>query len=449
MMAPDQPVKAKYVILGNSAGAVGAIEAIRALDHEGSIVAISDEAYAPYSRPLIADFLAGTRSLTQILYRASDFYVKKGVVPVLDAKVEKVDFEARRVFMADRTRFPEPILFEKLLLAVGGLPFVPPMEGSDKKNIFTFTSLKDAVTIKTRVGDINKILVIGGGLIGICVTEALVKLGKRVTIVELLDRVLSMNLDKASSEIYKKRLEGRGVTLITKDSVAKFVGRSSDDTKVGGAILKSGDRIDCDMVIVAIGVRPRLDLVKGTAVKVNKGIKVDRHMETSVPGVYACGDVAEAYDFVWDQDRLSPIWPNAYLGGRIAGNNMAQKVSEYPGSTGMTSFTYFDLPVVSAGMNMLPSEDVGRAGNVTDQECARYEVLMKSAKDNFYRKVIIKDGFIKGFIMINDVTGAGILTDLMRDRVEVSKFREALMSEELGIAHLPQEMLPARLRGEH
>jgi NAD(P)H-nitrite reductase large subunit len=115
----------------------------------------------------------------------------------------------------------------------------------------------------------------------------------------------------------------------------------------------------------------------------------------------------------------------------------------------MTSFTYFDLPVVSAGMNMLPSEDVGRAGNVTDQECARYEVLMKSAKDNFYRKVILKDGLIKGFIMIKDVTGAGILTDLMRDRVEVSKFREALMSEELGIAHLPQEMLPARLRGEH
>jgi NAD(P)H-nitrite reductase large subunit len=448
-MAGDGPVTTKYLIIGNSAGAVGAIEAIRQVDTDGLLTVVSDEGYAPYSRPLIAEFLAGTRTLDQILYRTSDFYMKKGVVPILDAKVERLDLEARQVWFADKKRFPEPLGFEKLLLSTGGLPFVPPTEGGDKKNIFTFVTLKDAVTIKTRVGDVNKVLVIGGGLIGMCVSEALVKLGKRVTVIELLERVLNVNLDKAGSEIYRKRLESRGLTVITKDSVERFVGRSSDQSRVGGAILKSGKRLDCDMVIVAIGVRPRLELVKGTAVKVNKGIAVDRHMETSVPGVYACGDAAEAYDFVWDQDRLSPIWPNAYLGGRCAGHNMAGKPSEYVGSTGMTSFTYFDLPVVSAGMNALPSEDVGRAGKVTDEECARYEVLMKTAKDGFYRKLIIKDGRIKGVIMVTDITGAGILTDLMRDRVDVRPFREALMSEMLGIEHLPKEMLPARLRGDH
>ena len=448
-MAGDGPVTTKYLIIGNSAGAVGAIEAIRQVDTDGLLTVVSDEGYAPYSRPLIAEFLAGTRTLDQILYRTSDFYMKKGVVPILDAKVERLDLEARQVWFADKKRFPEPLGFEKLLLSTGGLPFVPPTEGGDKKNIFTFVTLKDAVTIKTRVGDVNKVLVIGGGLIGMCVSEALVKLGKRVTVIELLERVLNVNLDKAGSEIYRKRLESRGLTVITKDSVERFVGRSSDQSRVGGAILKSGKRLDCDMVIVAIGVRPRLELVKGTAVKVNKGIAVDRHMETSVPGVYACGDAAEAYDFVWDQDRLSPIWPNAYLGGRCAGHNMAGKPSEYVGSTGMTSFTYFDLPVVSAGMNALPSEDVGRAGKVTDEECARYEVLMKTAKDGFSRKLIIKDGRIKGVIMVTDITGAGILTDLMRDRVDVRPFREALMSEMLGIEHLPKEMLPARLRGDH
>ena len=421
----------KYMIIGNSAGAVGAIESVRSLDKEGTIAVITDEGYAPYSRPLIADFLGGTRTLGQILFRSSDFYTKKEVTPILDARVGRIEFEKKRVWFADTKRFPEPLGYEKLLLATGGLPFVPAVEGGDKRNIFTFTTLKDAVTLKTRVGDIRKVLVVGGGLIGICVSEALVRLGKKVTVIELQDRVLNVNLDKAGSELYMKRLDSRGVTVITKDSVVKFLGKSIDENLAGKAVLKSGKEIDCDLVVVAIGVRPRLDLVKGTTVKVNKGIMVDRHMRTSVPEIYACGDVAEAYDLIWDMDRLSPIWPNAYLGGRVAGSNMAGKVTEYPGSTGMTSFTYFDLPVVSAGMAILPSEDVARAGQMTDKECASYEVIMKTAKDGFYRKVILKDGQIKGFIMIKDISGSSILTDLLRKKIDVRGFRESLMVEDL------------------
>jgi len=421
----------KYLIIGNSAGAVGAIESIRNLDKKGTIAIITDEGYAPYSRPMIADFLAGTRTLSQILFRSSEFYTKKDVTPILDAKVQRIDIEQKRVLFTDTKRYPEPLGYEKLLLATGGLPFVPPVEGGDKRNIFTFTTLKDAVTLKTKVGDIKKVLVVGGGLIGICVAEAMVKLGKKVTVIELQDRVLNVNLDKAGSELYLKRLESRGVTVITKDSIIKFLGKSIDDTLAGKAVLKSGKEIDCDLVVVAIGVRPRLDLVKGTPVKVNRGIVVDRHMQTSVPGIFACGDVAEAYDLIWDQDRLSPIWPNAYLGGHAAGSNMAGKVSEYPGSTGMTSFTYFDLPVVSAGMAILPSEDPARAGQVTDKECASYEVIIKTAKDGFYRKVILKDGKIKGFIMIMDTSGSSILTDLLRKKVDVRPFRESLMVEDL------------------
>jgi NAD(P)H-nitrite reductase large subunit len=423
--------RSKYVIIGNSAGAVGAIEGIRNRDKEGAITAITDEGYAPYSRPLIADFLAGTKTLSQILFRSSDFYTKKDVTPILDARVERIELEEKRVWFADTKRFPNPLAYESLLLATGGSPFVPPIEGGDKRNILTFTTLKDAVTLKTKVGDVMKVLVVGGGLIGICVSEALVKLGKKVTIVELQDRVLNVNLDKAGSELYCERLESRGVEIVTKDSVVRFLGRSVDGGSVGKAVLKSGAELECDLVVVAIGVRPRLDLVKGTAVKVNRGIVVDRHMRTSVPDVFACGDVAEAYDFIWDQDRLSPIWPNAYLGGRIAGDNMAGRASEYPGSTGATSFTYFDLPVVSAGMSVLPTEDPLKAAQVPDEECARYEVLMKTAKDGFYRKVIIKDGLLKGFIMVNDTSGAGILTDLMRHKVDVRPFREALMAEDL------------------
>jgi NAD(P)H-nitrite reductase large subunit len=181
-------------------------------------------------------------------------------------------------------------------------------------------------------------------------------------------------------------------------------------------------------------------------------------MMTSVPDVYACGDVAEAYDFVWDDNRLSPIWPNAYMGGRTAGMNMAGRKVAYTGSTGMTSMNYFDLPIVSAGMHTVPKGEEGGPGGQGGEgpQASRgpppssYEVLFRSKPEKgFYKKFILKGGVIKGMIMINDIKGAGIITDLMRDKVNVSAFKQSLLNEEFGLAHLPKGMLPGRLRGEH
>lgn len=438
----------KYVIIGNSAGGIGAIEAIRQVDKEAGIIVISDEKYIAYSRPLIAEYLAGEKDVDQILYRPADFYEKRDVHPLTDAKVEKIDLDMKQIILEDKERVKGPITYEKLLIATGGTPFVPPMKGVDMKGIHTFMTLDDAKGIRAEVDKAEKVLVVGGGLIGICVTEALVKLGKRVTIVELLDRVLSMNLDKLGSNLIRRRLYEKGVELITGNSVESFVPSKDDPERVGGAELKMGMKVDCDLVIVAIGVRPRIELVKDTKVKVDRGIVVDRHMETSAPDVFACGDVAEAYDFVWGENRLSPIWPNAYLGGRVAGLNMAGKDTTYEGSTGMTSFTYFGLPVVSAGMHSLSKEDMGK--HEEDQTGPRYEVLFKTVPEkDLYKKFVLQDGVIKGMIMVTDIKGAGVVTDLMRDKVDVSSFKQSLLEEEFGIVHLPKDMIPSRLRGEH
>jgi NAD(P)H-nitrite reductase large subunit len=186
----------------------------------------------------------------------------------------------------------------------------------------------------------------------------------------------------------------------------------------------------CELLIVAIGVQPRLELVAGTGIKVNRGIVVDRHMATSVPDVYACGDVAEAYDFVYGENRLTPIWPNAHMGGRIAGFNMAGVPTEYAGATAMNSLKYFGLAIVSAGMVNPPDES--------------YEMLSQK-HDHTYKKVILKDGRISGMVFVGDIEKSGIVFNLMKDRVNVNSFKEALVADDFGLVSLPEEIWRPRL----
>jgi NAD(P)H-nitrite reductase large subunit len=200
--------------------------------------------------------------------------------------------------------------------------------------------------------------------------------------------------------------------------------------EVSGVALDDGRSMACDMVVIAIGVRPRLDLVTSNGVKTNRGIIVDRRMETSVPGVYACGDVSQAYDFVYGEDRLTPVWPNAYAGGRVAGLNMAGRKAEYQGGTAMNALKYFRVNILSAGMVSPPDDS--------------YELLIKRG-GGIYKKVILKGGLITGLIFVGDIEKAGIIYNLMKDRVNVAAFKETLVAEDFGLASLPEAVWRERL----
>ena len=165
-------------------------------------------------------------------------------------------------------------------------------------------------------------------------------------------------------------------------------------------------------------------------IMVNRGIVVDRHMATSMPNVYACGDVAEAYDFIYGENRLSPVWPNAYTGGRIAGLNMAGRPTEYQGGTAMNSLAYFGINTVSAGLVSPPDNG--------------YEVI-SSRHDDIYKKMIIKNGLIVGMVFSGDIEKSGIIYNLMKDRVDISSFKEVLVADDFGLASLPEEIWRARL----
>ena len=422
-MGNRKAIRTEYLIVGNSAGGIGAAEAIREVDKKNRITIVSDEPYLTYSRPLISKYLSHERTVDEILFRPADFYSQNNIELLLDIKVQHLDLQHKIAQLGNG----EQITWNKLLLATGGIPIIPRMRGGNKKGVFTFLTVNDAVAIDEFIKDGFEAVVIGGGLIGISVTEALVKRGVSVTVVEMKDRILNTILDEVASSIAEETIRQAGVRVVTNQTVAKVIG----ETRAEGVVLDNGERIRCDLVVVAIGVLPRSELVSGTEIKVNRGIVVDRLMSTSYPGVYACGDVAEAYDFVYDTNRLTPIWPNAYIGGRVAGYNMAGVRAEYRGGTAMNSLNYFGL-------------DIATAGAVTTPPDRNWEEISRR-DDGVYKKVILGEDLVVGMVFVGDIEKSGMIFSLMRDGVNVADFKPALLADDFGLAYLPREMWQERL----
>jgi len=415
---------AKYVIVGASASGVGAVEAIRAVDPTGTITVVTEEACAYYSRPMISDLVSGKADLQKMKCKNDDFFAKYGTEVRINKKVTALNISEKTLTLEDG----EKVSYDKLLLATGGKPFVPKMEGQEKDGVFTFTTLSDAQRLAAKIDSINprSAVVIGAGLIGISVTEALVKRGLKVTVVELQEKILSLLLDPKASDIVEVVIRKAGVNFATGQSVQKILGRPENEAAVGGVLLTKGEAVPCDLVVVAIGVIPRTELVAGTLVKTNRGIVVDNTLQTSVPDVYASGDVAEAFDFILNMNRLLPLWPLAVEEGRVAGSNMAGKKATYGGGTNMSSLKYFGIPIVSIGNSNPKADDT------------TVEVMVKlDEENNVYKKLVLKDNIIVGMTMVNCIERAGVLFNLMKKRINVKKFKQSLLSDDFSLAVLP------------
>lgn len=419
-------MKTKYLIIGNSAGGIGAAEAIREVDKIGSITIAGEEPYAAYSRPLISKYVAGEYTPEAMRIRSEKFYEINHIDVVLGHKAYKLDTANKTATLDDGTE----IVYSKLLLAPGGKPIIPRMEGMGKAGIFNFLNLADAKKVEEYLPEVRRAVVIGGGLIGISATEALVKRGIKVTVVEMKNYPLNTILDEPAGRIAEFAIKKYGVNIMTGRTVAKIMG----EDRVTGVVFDDGHEMVCDMVVVAVGVFPRVELAQAAGITVNRGIVVDNHMMTSVPDVYACGDASEAFDYVYGSGRLSPVWPNAYIGGRVAGYNMAGLPTRYRGGTAMNSLNYFGLEMATAGMASPPSPE-------------GYEVL-KSEGAGTYRKLVINaEDKLVGMIFMGDIDKAGVYFGLMRDRIPVTAFKKKLLADDFGLAILPKEIIEERLTG--
>ncbi|MBI3814462.1 MAG: NAD(P)/FAD-dependent oxidoreductase [Nitrospinae bacterium] len=426
----------KYLIIGNSAAAIGAAEAIRKNDKGNPVIIISDEPHRVYSRPLISYLLAGLVTEDRMYYRDENFYKDNNIETIFDKRVTGVDVKKRQALLEDKKR----IDYDRLLIATGGTPFVPPIKGKERKNVYTFTKWKDAENIikltttppftKEGRGGIKKAVVIGAGMIGIKAVEGLHAVGVDVTVVELASEVLSRALDKDASRIVQRRMEDAGIEVITSNEVIEITGRGD---LASGVVLRDKKKIKCDLVIIAIGVIPNTGFLKESGIKINRGIVVDEKMETNIKGVYAAGDVAEALNIITGEKMPIPIWPLAQRQGAIAGDNMSGGDSVYKGGFPMNSIEFPGVPTISMG--------------ITDPRGEGYESFIKndSANGN-YKRIILKDNKIVGAILVgDDIDRAGILTGLIKEQTPVTAFKDKLLDRNFGFVHLPKDLRKEKL----
>jgi NAD(P)H-nitrite reductase large subunit len=413
-----------YLIVGNSAAAIGAVEAIRPVDPEGTITLVAAESEHTYSRPLISYLLAGKVDEAGMGYRPADFYESHRVETILGDEVVKVDPETKTATTASGRELP----YDKLLLATGGKPFVPPIPGAEGVDgIFTFTEYEDARRVESLLQKetVRQAVVLGGGMIGLKVAEALIARGLKVTIVELADRLLANTFDKTASVMLEEALKGKGAAVCLETTIEKV---DSNQGRLRGVMLASGHEIYCRALVVAIGVRPNMAYLEGTGVETNRGIVVDNTLRTSHPDIYAAGDVAEAYDLLLGQKRPIPILPLAYRQGMIAGRNMAGLQDSYVGGMAMNSIEICDLPTISVGITAVSDGEDG------------YEVLTsKNDEKNTYKKVVLKGNRMVGAILVGDIDRAGIYTGLIERGEDVAGIKKHLLSDQFGLMSLDPE----------
>jgi len=415
-----------YVIVGNSAAAVGCITGIRKVDKETPITVISYETFC-YSKPMIADVLVDFPR-EKLVYRDESFFKENRVELILGHRAVKVNTESKVVVLDSNELVP----YEKLLISTGAKPFIPPIPGTDKEGVFTFTELSQAEAFKEYLSSsgAEEIVVVGSGFIGLEVAYFLSKRGFKVTVVELLERALARAIDERGSQIVESLMEEAGVKFLFKSSVSEILG----DDKVTSVKLSSGEVLKADAVVVAVGVRPNTELARSAAVKVNRGIVTNDRMETSAPDIFAAGDCIECLDITDGERKPIPLFPLAFEQGFVAGLNMAGKKVDYLGALPLNSLKFLPTPVLNAG--------------IVQPQDSSYEVLVNDQfeEKGFYRKAVLKDGRLVGFVAIGEIDRVGILTNLIRQKIDVSSFKERLVELDFGLVDLPKWWRDEKLR---
>ncbi|MGI6021162.1 MAG: NAD(P)/FAD-dependent oxidoreductase [Lachnospiraceae bacterium] len=387
---------AEYVIIGNGIASTGCIEGIRSLDKDSKISVVAAEKYPTYCRPLISYMLEGKTDAEKMKYRPDSYYEENNVEVLYGRKVVSIDPDSKKAVLDDGSC----ISYTALCNATGSSPFIPHFDGLEKvEKKFSFMTLDDAFGLDSAIDPDSRVLIIGAGLIGLKCAEGICERVKKITVCDLADRILSSILDGECAAMMEKPLKEKGVEFMLNDSAASFEVNPADGSYT--AIMKSGKSVDFDVVVLAIGVRANTELVKEAGGECGRGIIVDRSMKTSLDDIYAAGDCAEGFDSSINANRVLAILPNAYMQGHCAGRNMAGAVETFDNAIPMNSIGFFGLHAMSAGS--YPDD-----GEIYEEKT---ETTLK--------RLFIKDGYLKGFMLIGDIQRAGIYTSLIRERVSL------------------------------
>lgn len=415
----------KYVIIGASAAGLAAAEAIRKADAQGTITVLTEEAYMPYSRPSISYYLKGKVKESDMALRKPNFYREKKIDIVKNTKATAIDTK-KKVVKAGRKSYP----YDKLCLCTGSKPFVPPMENvKGKTNALTFLDLKAVKDVKAIANEKTRAVVIGAGLIGMKAAEGLVKICKSVDVVELSPRVLPSILDAKSAKQVKKHLENNGIRFHLENTVVRAASKGKQITAV---TLKNGKKLPCDLLILAVGVRPQTELAEKAGLSVDRGIITDTEtMQTSDPDIYAAGDCCVSVDMLDGSKKIIALWPNAVQQGNVAGAQMAGADITVGGTYSVNAIDFFGLRICTCGLINAQGE--------------QYSDKIIQHGDS-YKRLVFEGDKLVGYVLINSSVNAGLYTNLISNQISLDTLQGDIMDDP-SIFMFDKETRITKLRG--
>ena len=379
----------RFVIIGAGAAGITAAQVLREFREKDVITVISTDEQV-HSRCMLHKYLGHQRDAQGINFVGADFFEKHNIYHLAGQSVSKIDTQAKTVAYGDGYSTP----YDKLLIATGAGFFIPPIPHfREAPNVFGFRDLSDALKIDEAFAKGKRVFIVGSGLVGLDAASALAERGADITIAEMAPRVMPLQTDEYAAGVYQKAFEAHGCKFL--------LGIGASDAVVDGegniteVILSSGEHVPCDFIIMAAGVRPRIQIALDSGIKAERAIEVDDHLRTSAPDVYAAGDCT----------GLSGVWPDAMAQGRAAAENMAglDTVYEKPYPFKNTS-NFFGVTMLSVGrLDLTEGADV---------------IVHRTPKE--YKKAIVKDGKLTGYLSLGDISNSGMYLHIIKNGIDVS-----------------------------
>jgi nitrite reductase (NADH) large subunit len=366
----------KFVVVGNGVAGVTAAQSLSRAESTAEVCIFGAEPYPYYRRPRLWEFLAGEIEQRQLYSRPVEWYAERGMQLHLGARVASLSPAEHRLTLANGDR----VGYDRLLLATGGRPAVPPFEGVDKPGVFTLRTIDDAQAMKVHAEGIRSAAVIGGGLLGLETARALVSLGIEVTVIEFLPRLLPRQLDTEGAQVLQAQMEATGMHILTDAATEAIVG----DECATGVRLKDGRVVDGELVLVSTGIHSQVDLASEAELEINRGVIVDERLRTSAADVYAAGDAAEFDGVVYG------IIPAAVAQAQVAAANMVSEDSAtYAGTVPSNTLKIVGIDLTSAGI-VVPEGDGFVEIRRSDPEAGSYAKLVLEG-DRAVGAVVIGD----------------------------------------------------------
>ncbi len=398
--------KQKLVVIGNGMAGIAAVENILAVKGDMDITVFGAEPYVNYNRILLSDILSGKTRPEATYLNTREWYDENGIRLYMNTKITAIDPEGKTVQDDEGIITP----YDRLLIATGSHPFIPPIKGVEKRGVFPYRNMEDTEGIIAYSKQCRRVAVIGGGLLGLEAGRALVQRGLNVTLFHLVDRLMELQLDEESGLILKKEIERLGMTVHLNHSAVEILGEGS----VEGVAFSNGKAYEADMAVISTGIRPNVELAKHAGVHVQRGIIVNDQMETSISGIYAVGECVEHRGKTYG--IVAPLYEQA----KVAAHTILGKpFKAYEGSMVATTLKVAGIDLVSIGNYM---------GNG-----AGCETLVYSDRGmSLYKKLILQGNRVVGAILLGDIHDSGRFHQYIKNQTDVTLFRKTLLSGDAG-----------------